>query len=48
MDQHYDAAYARSRKVSDRTWLGEVHAMALDASGRAQAADDLAKLIATL
>ena len=48
MDQHYDAAYARSRKASDRTWLGEVHAETLDAAGRARAADDLAKLIATL
>ena len=48
MDQHYDAAYARSRKVDDRTWLGEVHAETLDAAGRERAADALAALIATL
>ncbi|WP_394151780.1 tRNA 2-selenouridine(34) synthase MnmH [Loktanella salsilacus] len=48
MAEHYDAAYDRSRKVNDRTWLGEVHAETLDAAGRARAADDLARLIAAL
>ena len=48
MDQHYDAAYARSRKADDRVWLGEVHADTLDAAGREKAADALAALIARL
>jgi len=45
MDQHYDAAYTRSRKIDDREWLGEVEAESLDAAGRARVADDLARLI---
>ncbi|MFZ3582603.1 tRNA 2-selenouridine(34) synthase MnmH [Loktanella sp. DJP18] len=48
MDQHYDSAYARSRKAGDRVWLGEVHADTLDAAGRARVADDISALIATL
>ncbi|SHF10546.1 tRNA 2-selenouridine synthase [Loktanella atrilutea] len=48
MDRHYDAAYARSRRVDDREWLGEVTADSLDATGRARAADDLAALIRRL
>ncbi|KQI70162.1 tRNA 2-selenouridine synthase [Loktanella sp. 3ANDIMAR09] len=48
MDQHYDAAYARSRKTATRDWLGQVHADALDPVGREVVADQLAALIATL
>ena len=48
MDQHYDAAYARSRKVDERDWLGEIHADALDLAGREKAADALVDLINSL
>ncbi len=46
MEQHYDAAYTRSRRIADHDWLGEVVADTLDPAGRARAADALAALIA--
>ncbi|SEN74956.1 tRNA 2-selenouridine synthase [Loktanella fryxellensis] len=48
MDQHYDAAYARSRAVHGHDVLGTVHAETLDADGRARAADALAALVGSL
>ncbi|RYH04061.1 tRNA 2-selenouridine(34) synthase MnmH [Salipiger sp. IMCC34102] len=48
MQDHYDAAYARSRDAENRTWLGQVHAETLDDAGRARAADAIADVIENL
>ena len=48
MAEHYDAAYARSRQADRREWLASVEADRLDADGRARAADEIARVMATL
>ena len=46
MEQHYDLAYAKSRKSADRVQAGVVSVTSLDDAGRDAAADQLAALIA--
>ena len=48
MVEHYDPAYARSRKADSREWLAAVEADRLDADGRARAADEIARVLGTL
>lgn len=46
MEQHYDLAYAKSRKSADRVQAGMISVATLDNAGRDAAADQLVALIA--
>lgn len=48
MADHYDLAYGKSRRQSDRVQAGLVRVDQLDQAGREQAADELARLIGQL
>lgn len=45
MADHYDPAYAKSRRMGDRSVLASVHAEALDEDGLNRAADQIAKVL---
>lgn len=45
MVEHYDPTYAKSRKIEDRSVLGEVMAKTLDDAGQEQAADEIAAML---
>ena len=45
MAEHYDLAYAKSRRQNDRVQVGMIHVDRLDDAGRTEAADRLAALI---
>lgn len=45
MADHYDPAYAKSRRIAERDVLGTVHAPTLDAAGQEHAADAIMRLV---